>query len=111
MRTMSNEEFMKGVRARLEEAAREAAEAEERAEQEAEARARGKGELVQFPPKGSEEELIRRQRIEEEKRWSEAANHNRARIRELQQMGAFHAGRKQADLEAEYWAKQQQQGI
>jgi hypothetical protein len=62
---MTNEEFMKGVRARLQAAAVEARETERRAEEEAEAKAkaRGMGELLEFPPKLSEQELVRRQEI------------------------------------------------
>jgi hypothetical protein len=119
MQTMTNEEFMKGVRARLQAAAAEAAEAERRAEEEAEAAVRAKGtgaEVLEFPSKLTEQELIRRQRkvlseadrrlIEEEQRWIEARKYNRERIRELQEMGEYHAGRKQAAMEAEYWAQQ-----
>lgn len=59
MKTMSNEECMKTVRARLQAAADEAAKAEELAAKPVQV----KGEILQFPPRLDEQELLRRQMI------------------------------------------------
>ena len=51
---MTNEEFMKGIRARLQAAAREAAETELKMEQEAEAKANWKVTVVHTSPNEAE---------------------------------------------------------
>ena len=63
---MTNEEFMKGIRARLQAAALEAAAAEERAEAARAKLVEVEAEVLKFPPKLSEQELIRRQQIIEQ---------------------------------------------
>jgi septal ring factor EnvC (AmiA/AmiB activator) len=45
--------------------------------------------------------------IEDERRWAEAAKHNRGWIKEVQAMGEYQAARKRMHMEAEYWAKSQ----
>ena len=46
--------------------------------------------------------------INREKEWAEAAKHNRVWLSEMRRIGEYHASQKQAHLEAEYWAREQE---